>query len=47
MSHIRIDNIHKSFGPVEVLKGIDLELAQGSVLALLVHQVVARPPCCG
>ncbi|NLD14946.1 MAG: ABC transporter ATP-binding protein [Gammaproteobacteria bacterium] len=35
MSHIRIDNIHKSFGPVEVLKGIDLELAQGSVLALL------------
>ena len=35
MSHIRIDNIHKSFGPVEVLKGIDLELEQGSVLALL------------
>lgn len=35
MSHIRIHNIHKSFGPVEVLKGIDLELEQGSVLALL------------
>lgn len=35
MSHIRINNIHKSFGPVEVLKGIDLELEQGSVLALL------------
>lgn len=35
MSHIRIENIHKRFGAVEVLKGIDLELEQGSVLALL------------
>lgn len=35
MSHIQINNIHKSFGPVEVLRGINLSLEQGSVLALL------------
>lgn len=35
MSHINLENVHKSFDSVEVLKGIDLRIQQGSVLALL------------
>ena len=35
MSHITLTRIHKYFGDTEVLHGIDLNLPQGSVLALL------------
>lgn len=35
MSQITISNLHKHFGPVKVLRGIDLVIPQGSVLALL------------
>jgi polar amino acid transport system ATP-binding protein len=35
MTLLRARNIHKSFGRTEVLKGIDLEVAQGSVVALI------------
>jgi len=32
---VKADNVHKSFGQVEVLKGIDLEVANGEVFCLL------------
>jgi len=32
---VRADNVHKSFGQVEVLKGIDLEVDNGEVFCLL------------
>ncbi|PVG81553.1 ectoine/hydroxyectoine ABC transporter ATP-binding protein EhuA [Nocardioides gansuensis] len=32
---VRAENVHKSFGHVEVLKGIDLEVANGEVFCLL------------
>ena len=32
---LRMHDIHKSFGGLEVLKGIDLELRQGEVLAII------------
>lgn len=32
---LRIDNLHKSFGELEVLKGISLDVAQGEVVALI------------
>ena len=32
---IKIDNIHKSFGDVEVLKGVSLEVKQGEVVCLI------------
>jgi len=32
---VRAESVHKSFGHVEVLKGIDLEVANGEVLCLL------------
>lgn len=32
---VKINNLHKSFGNLEVLKGIDLEVAQGEVICIL------------
>ncbi len=32
---LRLRNLHKSFGPLEVLKGIDLAVAQGEVIVLI------------
>ncbi|RGD61336.1 amino acid ABC transporter ATP-binding protein [Kitasatospora xanthocidica] len=32
---VRAENVHKSYGPVEVLKGIDLEVRQGEVFCLI------------
>jgi|TARA_R110002096_G_scaffold257381_1_gene450815 polar amino acid transport system ATP-binding protein len=32
---VKINDLHKSFGNLEVLKGIDLEVAQGEVVCLL------------
>src|SRR5574337_1462965 len=32
---VRLEKIHKSFGPVEVVKGIDLEVQDGEFLVLL------------
>jgi multiple sugar transport system ATP-binding protein len=35
MSSLTISNLHKSFGPVEVLKGVDLEARTGEFVALV------------
>ena len=32
---IEIDNVHKSFGPLEVLKGISMTVAKGEVVSVL------------
>ncbi|MFP3675142.1 peptide ABC transporter ATP-binding protein, partial [Bacillus sp. SIMBA_031] len=32
---IKADSVHKSYGPLEVLKGIDLEIAAGEVVCLI------------
>ena len=32
---VRLDNVHKSFGPVEVVKGLSLEVEDGEFLVLL------------
>ncbi|MGH1443259.1 MAG: ATP-binding cassette domain-containing protein, partial [Exiguobacterium profundum] len=33
--HIQLKGIHKSFGPVSVLKGVDFELLPGEIHALM------------
>ena len=35
MSVVLIENVHKSFGPVEVLKGVSLMVERGQVVALI------------
>ena len=35
MAHITVSDVHKHFGKTQVLRGINLDLPQGSVLALL------------
>jgi polar amino acid transport system ATP-binding protein len=35
MTMVKAENVHKSFGQVDVLKGIDLEVANGEVFCLL------------
>jgi polar amino acid transport system ATP-binding protein len=35
VSALRLENVHKSFGPHEVLRGIDLELANHEVVCLI------------
>ncbi len=35
MASLTIENLHKSYGPVEVLKGIDLEIEDGGFLVLV------------
>ena len=32
---VEIKNIHKSFGPLEVLKGVDFSVNQGEVVCLI------------
>ncbi|MGW1143230.1 ATP-binding cassette domain-containing protein, partial [Streptomyces zhihengii] len=32
---VKSEGVHKSFGPVEVLKGIDLEVKSGEVFCLI------------
>jgi sulfonate transport system ATP-binding protein len=34
-THLQVSDVHKSFGPVQVLQGIDLELAPGEFVAIV------------
>ena len=35
MARVRVNNLHKSFGRLEVLRGIDLEVREGEVVCLI------------
>lgn len=35
MPFLEIDNLHKSYGPIEILKGVSLEVAQHEVVCLI------------
>ena len=43
---IKATNIWKKFNNLEVLKGIDLEVNEGEVVAVSALPAVARAPCC-
>ena len=43
---IDIKNITKSFGSLQVLKGIDLHINKGEIVSMLVQVVPARQPYC-
>ena len=45
-SSVRISNLHKSYGKVQVLKGIDMQVEPGEVVCLIGLRVPVSPPCC-
>lgn len=46
MAELRVNNLKKSFGQNEVLKGVSFHLETGKFLSLLVPPAAARPPFC-
>ena len=42
---IEIENVRKSFGSLEVLKGIDLTVQRGEVLTVIGGRDQGNPPC--
>ncbi len=44
---VKAEGVHKSFGLVEVLKGIDLEVKKGEVFCLIGPPAPASRPSCG
>ena len=43
---VRMHQIHKHFNGTEVLKGIDLEVKRGEVLAIMAPAARENRPCC-
>ena len=46
MSMISVKGLQKSFGKHEVLKGIDIEIQPGEVVAIVGPPAAASPPFC-
>ena len=46
MSALRLEDVHKSFGKVEVLRGIDLEVAEHDVVCLIGASGSGKSSCC-
>ena len=45
MSILSIRDIHKSFGTLEVLKGIDTDIARGEMVSIVGASGAGKPPC--
>lgn len=43
---IQLEGITKSFGALQVLKGIDLEIGKGEVVSIVGPSGQERLPCC-
>jgi hypothetical protein len=42
-----LENVRKSFGATEVIRGIDIAIADGEFVVLAGRPVAASRPCCG
>ena len=43
---IKLEGITKSFGSLQVLKGIDLEINKGEIVSIVGPSGAGRLPCC-
>ena len=46
MAQLNLSNLRKSFGAVQVIKGLDLTIEDGEFVVLLDHRAAASPPSC-
>ena len=46
-SDVRLRGIKKSYGKVDVIHGIDLDIEPGEFVVLSGRRAAARRPCCG
>jgi len=46
MGRISLQGVRKSFGPVDIIKGADLDIEDGSFVVFVGPWVAARPRCC-
>ena len=44
---VGVENLHKRFGDLEVLKGIDMEVDKGEVVVIFGRSGSGRARCCG
>ena len=44
---LQLEAVHKRFGELHVLRGIDLEVKRGGVVCVIGPSGSARSPCCG
>ena len=45
MASLTISNVKKHFGPLHILKGIDIAIDDGEFLVLVGPRAAASPPC--
>ncbi|WP_374212342.1 hypothetical protein [Thiothrix subterranea] len=47
MARIQLQNVRKSFGAVDVIKGVDLDIQKGEFMVFVALPAVVSPRCCG
>ncbi len=47
MASVEIQNVRKSYGPLEVVHGVSLDIPDGAFVVLLDRRVAESRPCCG
>ncbi|GAL12758.1 ABC-type polar amino acid transport system ATPase component [Vibrio astriarenae] len=43
---IKLNNIHKSFGDTEVLKGVSFDIQQGEIIVIIGSSGTGKSTCC-
>lgn len=46
MANIELKAVRKSYGAVEVIKGIDLDIKKGEFMVFVGPWAAGNPPCC-
>ena len=46
MAQVELKNVNKSFGPVHVIKDVDLEINKGEFVVFVGPSAVENLPCC-
>ena len=47
MADIKLTGLKESFGAVDIIKGVDIDIKHGAFVVSSARRAVARAPCCG